>query len=290
VNPISCHLITWDRDYEAGLREAAALGFRACELFTRDALAFEDDPARFRALLDAHGLRLSALYAGGRFTDPAQREAIVAYNARVARLLAALGVDRIVFGPAGPRTPGGTSDDALREAARTIDAAARATAELGVLACVHPHLGTEIETERELDAVMAATDPARVLFCPDTAHLTAAGVDVAAAIRRYGDRLGYLHIKDLRAGVVEQWRARARGEAPPEAPGEDRLPIFCELGRGVVDFAPIVAALRAVGYGGWITVEIDRSLTTARESLAICRDYLRDRLGMPLEAGAPGDV
>ncbi len=275
-NPVSCHLITWGDDYKTGLREAAGLGFHACETFTHQALEYENRPEELRELLAAQGMRLSALYGGGRFSDPTRRGDVVAYNTRVARFLAALGVDRIVFGPAGPRGPQGTGLDELREAARTIDEAARACYDLGVLPCVHPHLDTEIETEREIDAVMEYTDPRYVYFCPDTAHLTATGIDVAAMIRRYGERMRYMHVKDLRAGVIEE-RTQARSGSAPST-GTDRLPIFCELGRGVIDYGPIMSALDAVGYGDWITVEIDRSLTTPRESLAICRDYLRDTL------------
>jgi inosose dehydratase len=279
-NPVSCHLITWGGDYKTGLREAASLGFRACETFTGQALEYEKRLNPFRELLAAHGLRLSALYAGGHFSDPARRAEVVAYNARVARFLAALGVDRIVFGPAGPRTPGGTTNEELRQAARTIDEAARACYDLGVLPCVHPHLDTEIEAERELDAIMDLTDPRYVFFCPDSAHLTAAGMDAAAVIRRYRDRMRYMHIKDLRAGVVEE----RRGERPAASSGTERLPIFCELGRGVIDYGPIMRALEQVGYGDWITVEIDSSTSTPLESLRICRDYVQERLGLRLDA------
>jgi inosose dehydratase len=279
-NPVSCHLITWGGDYKAGLREAASLGFRACETFTRQALEYERRLDEFRELLAAYGMRLSALYAGGRFSDPARRAEVVAHNTRVARFLAALGVDRIVFGPAGPRAPGGTTNEELRQAARTIDESARACDDLGVLACVHPHLDTEIEAEREVDAIMDLTDPRYVYFCPDTAHLTAAGMDAAAVIGRYGERMRYMHIKDLRAGVVEE----RRGERPAASSGTERLPIFCELGRGVIDYGPIMSALGQVGYEDWITVEIDSSTTTPLESLRICRDYVQDRLGLRLEA------
>lgn len=275
-NPVSCHLITWGGDYKTGLRQAAELGFHACETFTHQALEYEDRVEEFRALLASHNMRLSALYGGGRFSDPARRDEVVAYNTRVARFLAALGVERIVFGPAGPRTPGGTTDAELREAARAIDAAARACYELGVLACVHPHLDTEIETEREIDAVMAQTDPRYVYFCPDTAHLTAAGMDAAALIRRYGARMRYMHVKDLRRGVIEERRAAAA------ASGTERLPIFCELGRGVIDYGPIMSALDDVGYRDWITVEIDQSTSTPLESLRLCRDYLQQSLGLRL--------
>jgi inosose dehydratase len=68
------------------------------------------------------------------------------------------------------------------------------------------------------------------------------------------------------------------------ATGTERLPIFCELGRGIIDYGPIMSALQAVGYQGWITVEIDSSTSTPLESLRICRDYVQDRLGLRLDA------
>ncbi len=280
MNPLSCHLITWGDDFERALHEVEELGFHACEPFPRNALIYEENPAAFQDLLVAHNLRLSALYGGGRFSDPARREETVAYNTRLARFLAALGVDRLVFGPAGPRNPGGTTQEELREAAQTINEAARACYDLGVLACVHPHLGTEIETEPEIETIMELTDPRYVFFCPDCAHLTGAEIDVPAMIRRYGERMRYMHVKDLRAGAIEERRNHRAGVQVAE--GTERLPIFCELGLGIIDFGPIMQALHDVNYNDWITVEIDVSRTTPKESLSICRDYLRDRLGMEL--------
>jgi len=277
-NPISCHLITWGPHFDQALQEVEELGFHACEPFPKDALTYEEHPEEFSALLASHHLRLSALYGGGRFGDAAQREKIIAFNTRLARFLSAIGVDRLVFGPGGPRTPGGSTHEELREAAKTINEAARACYDLGVLACVHPHLGTEIEIEPEIDTIMELTDPRYVFFCPDTAHLTGAEIDVPRIIRRYGERMRYMHIKDLRAGVIEGRRGQKTGVQVVS--GTERLPIFCELGRGIIDYAPIMDALQDVGYNDWITVEIDVSLSTPKESLAICRDYLLDKLGL----------
>jgi len=278
TNSISCHLITWGEQFEQGLREVEELGFHACEPFPKNALVYEQQPEKLRELLASHHLRLSALYGGGRFGDATKRAEVVAHNTRLARFLAALGVDRLVFGPGGPRTPGGSTGEELREAATTINEAARACYDLGVLACVHPHLGTEIETEAEIDTIMELTDPRYVFFCPDTAHLTATEIDVPAMIRRYASRMRYMHVKDLRAGVVEERRQQQSG-AQVES-GTERLPIFCELGLGVIDYTPIMQALHEVNYNDWITVEIDVSLTTPKESLQICHDYLQERLGL----------
>ena len=277
-NPISCHLITWGEHFEQGLREVEELGFHACEPFPRNALAYEQRPEEFQELLARHHLCLSALYGGGRFGDPTRREEIVAYNTRLARFLASIGVNRLVFGPGGPRTSGGSAEEELREAAKTINEAARACYDLGVLACVHPHLRTEIETEAEIDTIMELTDPRYVFFCPDSAHLTGAEIDVPQMIRRYGECMRYMHIKDLRAGAIKERRNQKTGVKVES--GTERLPIFCELGRGIINYGPIMSALQDVGYNDWITVEIDISLTTPKESLRICRDHLEEKLGL----------
>jgi len=271
-NPISCHLITWGNDLETGMREAAELGYRACETFTHLALAYEDRVEEFRELLARHGLRLSALYGGGRFSDPDGAEEVIAYNTRVARFLAALGVDRIVFGPRGPRD-GRTEPEGIARMIRTIDEAARRTADLGVLACVHPHLGTELQDREEVEAVLDGTDERVVHFCPDTAHLTAAGIDAAAMIRAYGSRIQYVHLKDLTPSEPDPAVFASRA-------GDEALPIFCELGLGTIDFLPIMGAIREVGYGGWLTVEIDQSTSTPAQSLRQCRDFIRDEFGL----------
>src|SRR5205085_9994418 len=124
-----------------------------------------------------------------------------------------------------------------REEARTITEAAPACYDLGVLACVHPHLATEIEIEAEIGTIMELTDPRYVFCCPDSAHLTGAEIDVPRMIRRYGQRMRYMHIKDLRAGVIEERRNQKVGLKVES--GTERLPIFCELGRGVIDYGPI---------------------------------------------------
>jgi inosose dehydratase len=277
-NPVSCHLITWGDHFDQGLSEVEELGFHACEPFPQVALSYENRPAEFRDLLSSHHLRLSALYGGGRFSDVTQRNDLVAYNLRLARFLSSIGVSRLVFGPGGPRTGGGSTKEDLYEAAKTINEAARACYDLGVLACVHPHLGTEIETESEIDTIMDLTDPRYVFFCPDTAHLTAAEINVPQMIRRFGERMCYMHIKDLRSGVIEERRNQNAGVQIQA--GTERLPIFCELGHGIIDYGPIMKALQDVDYNDWITVEIDVSLTTPKESLSVCRDYIQMQLGL----------
>ncbi|KPV40851.1 sugar phosphate isomerase/epimerase family protein [Alicyclobacillus ferrooxydans] len=272
---VSCHLITWRDEFKLGLKEASSLGYRACETFTHIALGYENEVARFQQLLNEHSFVLSALYGGGRFTDERQRQEIIDYNEKVARFLTLNGSDIIVFGAKGPRSKDGTTLDELKTAAKTINEAAKRCADLGVRACVHPHLGTEIQDENELDAIMELTDPDYVFLCPDTAHLTKAGMDPVQIIERYRDRVKYVHLKDVTPEEVDI-------EKFPILSGNEALPIFCELGLGNVDMKPVIACLKNIGYDGWVTVEIDKSTSTPQNSLAVCRDYVQEVLSLSI--------
>lgn len=275
IPPVSCHLITWGQDLITGLKEASEIGYTACETFTHIALEYEDRIDEFKDLLAQYDFTLSALYGGGRFSDPAQRQEVIDYNEQVARFLVANDADRIVFGPRGPRTEGGMTLDELKAAAQTINEAAKRCYDLGVKACVHPHLGTEIETRREIDAIMEMTDPEYVFFCPDTAHLYKAGMDPVAVMSAYQERIAYVHLKDVTPDAPDMSKFTAFS-------GTEALPIFCELGLGPVDFPAVMAFLEGIDYDGWLTVEIDKSTSTPKQSLTICRDYMQEQLGIPI--------
>ena len=88
-------------------------------------------------------------------------------------------------------------------------------------------------------------------FCPDTAHLAAAGGDPAAIIREHADRITYIHLKG--------WQQE------PFA--------FTPLDRGDLDSAPILRAIRDIGFDGWITVELD-AWDDPRKGAELSKSYL----------------
>ncbi|RKN62005.1 sugar phosphate isomerase/epimerase family protein [Paenibacillus ginsengarvi] len=276
---VAVHSITWGHDHLKGFEEAAALGYRAIEPWPTFVMQHEGRESELRETLDRYGLAMTGVYGGAsgesgrRFADPSKRHDIVDYNVRLARIASQCGASHIVFGPGGPRV-GSTSAEETKQAALTINEAAKRTLEYGVKCCVHPHLWTELQDENELDALMELSAP-EVYFAPDTAHLTGAGMDAAAIIRRYSERVAYVHLKDLMP-------AAARIEDFPMLVGNEALPVFCELGLGPIDFHPIIEALNDIGYDGWLTVEIDKSTSTPYESLRICRDFVETNLGIPI--------
>lgn len=134
--------------------------------------------------------------------------------------------------------------------------------EFGIRAVIHPHAGGYIEFADEIDRVLADV-PARVAgLCLDTGHLHYSGMDPVAWLRRHAARLDYVHFKDIDARVHAQvlgeriafFDACARG-------------VMCPIGRGVLDYLAIRAALREIGYAGWVTVEQERDPRNADASL-----------------------
>lgn len=145
--------------------------------------------------------------------------------------------------------------------------------EFGVRAVVHPHAGGYIEFRDEIDR-LAADTPAEVAgFCLDTGHSYYAGMDPLDAMRRYWDRIDYIHFKDIDRAVFD----RVMGERIRffEACAQG---VMCPIGRGVIDYPAIRTFLTERGYAGFITVEQERDPRNADGSLAdvkASRDYLK---------------
>ena len=89
-------------------------------------------------------------------------------------------------------------------------------------------------------------------MCFDTGHYKFGGGDPLAGLQRHRDRIWHVHFKDCSPAVHAQSRANQWNYFDSLKHG-----IFCELGKGDIDFAGITAELRRTNYSGWIVVEQD---------------------------------
>ena len=121
----------------------------------------------------------------------------------------------------------------------------------GVDVAYHPHVACTIETEAEIERLMASTDA--LTLCLDASHIALVGEDPLAHLAKYRDRTSYIHLKD--------W---ARGK-------------FVEMGQGTlgIDFAAILADLEAVAFPGWVVVEQSRSDVSPLRSAEVNAGFLR---------------
>lgn len=168
---------------------------------------------------------------------------------------------------------------AISELGGRLTGLAEAIAAEGLTLVYHHHMGTVIETEAEIDALMAATGPAFHLLL-DTGHATFAGADPVALARRYRNRIAHAHCKDLRPAVLAQARAGDWSFLDAVIAG-----VFTVPGDGCVDFPAVLRELP--GYDGWLVVEAEQDpakahpLTYAKLGYANLRGYARDAGLMP---------
>ena len=208
---------------------------------------------------------------------------------RTCGLLADVGARHLVliqgFTPERERAAGrpGAARPLSEEEWRTmIDAVHRlagVAAEHGLMPCFHPHAGTHVEFEPEIERLIAETDPELVALCLDTGHCAYAGVDPVELYRRHSARIAYFHLKDVDRGRL---RSALAGALSFEQAVAAR--VFCPLGEGVVDFAALRTALEETGFDGWATVEQDRLPTDSGTPAAHAAASLRHLRSLGLAA------
>jgi inosose dehydratase len=125
-------------------------------------------------------------------------------------------------------------------------------ADYGVPMTYHHHMGTIVETQREIDLLMRYTGKAVGLLL-DTGHLTFAGGDVVETTRKHGRRINHVHCKDLRADVLRQVRQKDMSFLRGVLEG-----VFTVPGDGFIDFHAFARALFDIGYEGWVVVEAEQ--------------------------------
>lgn len=72
----------------------------------------------------------------------------------------------------------------------------------GLDVVVHPHADTHIDTEEHVERFLDSTDGELVGLCLDTGHYAYCGGDSVKLIETYGERIGYLHLKQVDPAVL----------------------------------------------------------------------------------------
>jgi inosose dehydratase len=268
--------ITWGKEGRQAIEDISATGFQGIQLRIDATTDFQ--PGELRSLLQQHKLTFVALSSGEISIDPAvEGETIAKHtaNAKFVRDAGGLYLQILDQLKTYPRT---VTTEECKQLGKLLTEIGKRTADLGVPLAYHNHLNTISEHPAHLDAVLQASDPKYVKLLLDTAHSVAGGGDPAEAIKKYHDRLLFVHLKD----VVD---------IPPDTPGA-RYPFkFVELGRGKVDLPAVFAALDKVKFRGWGVVELDRvpdKSTTPKQSAMISRKYLEEKVGVKFN-GARGE-
>ena len=269
----SCHQITWGQDrLVESLDDIRDFGYAGVETFANVVDTYAGREHEFKTLLDERRLQLSALYGGGALSDNSTVAEGVARNVKIAEFLKRMGADRLVMGT-GRRPEGGPTAEHFATLAKAFNEIGRACADLGVVACIHPHFNNPIQFSSEVDRIFDMVDTNIVKLALDPAHIAKVQEDPLRLAERHRRLIAYVHLKDYVPALDDSLSPNQKRDDVP------RLAFFGELGTGVVNTAGLLDVLRSVDYHGWITVELDRSQTSPRESLEVNTRYLRDVLG-----------
>ena len=243
------------------LKECAAAGYRGIEL---GPIGFmPEDPAVLGEALAEEGLTLIGGVVFRPFHDPAKWTEVVDAAERTCKALVSHGARHLVLidsiSPRRAPTAGRAAEAEQMDAAEwaafrgRIETVARIGAEVyGLTVSIHAHAAGFIDFEPELERLLDEVDGSLLKICFDTGHHSYAGFDPVAFMRRHIGRISYMHFKDI--DPIVKARAIANRTGFYEACGQG---IFCNLGKGDVDFPAVRQVLLDAGFDGWCTVEQD---------------------------------
>ena len=255
------------KQLEQSFKECKFLGYDTVENFAFIRDFFAENPQELVDMTKRCGVELVNLY--GHFTLDVEESLRIAMEQ--VDFLSAIGVkwyncQHGGFGEEPYERP--TNPEMLDKICEIANRLGEYAKEKGVTVCFHPHFGTCVFSQSDIDYFAAHTKPEYVSFCLDTAHTTLAGINPAALIRQYGDRIAFMHLKDVDTYALSK------------AEGREKMASFRALGHGTVDFPAVKAALEEAGFDGVLCVELDRPEVCNFHSAEVSRIYLRDVLGV----------
>jgi inosose dehydratase len=285
INPIS-----WSNDdlpslggetpLEVALTEGKEIGYEGFELGNK----FPRESKALARVLGAHGLALVSGWYSGRLATRSAEEEIRAVDAHL-RLLADNGATVMVYGEVADSIQGSPvplykrprffGEDAWKRYADRVTGLARHTLANGVRLAYHHHMGAYVQAPEDVDAFLAhAGSEVGLLF--DSGHMTFAGGDAVAMLRKHVARVCHVHCKDVRPAVLQQAWNGQWSFLTAVINGAFTVP-----GDGVVDFRSLLGILRDGGYRGWLVVEAeqDPAVAPSYEYAKMGHDHLRDLVG-----------
>jgi inosose dehydratase len=290
---LGAHPINWvgedvkehgdDTTYARILDDIQALGLTGTEMGRK----FPTDIEVLKEELSKRNIQLVSQWKSVLFSDPAYRESELNAFREHVKFLKEMGSTVISTCEVGGslhfdprRTPHEQEVLRLDEAgwsslAEGLNAAGRIAREYGLKLTYHHHGGTVVERPEEIDKLMELTDSEFVFLLFDSGHALYGGANPLDVLRKYYDRIAYIHLKDVRREELEKARADHSDFVTCIRNG-----VFTVPGDGCIDFRPIIGELVERDYRGWALLEgeQDPAKHPAREYASRAIQYLQSLL------------
>jgi sugar phosphate isomerase/epimerase len=191
--------------------------------------------------------------------DPHYRQIRIDHTRRALSLCAELGAPHITTEPGGPLAEGQSRREAIDLFVEVLKPLAVHAHDLGVLLLIEPEPGLLLETTDQYLEVAERLNAPSVGLNFDVGHAFCVSEDIPAAVRKLAPHIRHFHVEDINA---------------------ERVHHHLVPGTGAIDFAEVFAAVRTIGYDGWVTVElypfVDDPDTAAREAFAFLTPLLKE--------------
>ena len=250
------------------LDEVAAAGYKGTELgpfgyLPKDAALVGDELAR-------RGLTVVGATHVHTFADPASLPTLLADLREEGAILESLGASHLVvmdesafYSDAKSALDGA----AWRSFAEGVETSRKLIEdELGLKASFHPHIGTAVQFESEIDRLLEDTG---IDLCFDTGHHAFWDQDALAYFAKVRDRVAYVHLKNVDPKVRQRV---LDGELSVERSyGEG---VMCPLPDGAVNIPQVITLMRETDFDGPVVVEQDVADNATETPLELARRNL----------------
>lgn len=272
-----------ENTFEQCISEMALAGFKGTEIGNK----YPKDPDILKHYLDLRNLKVaSAWFSAYLTTKPFEETESVFIKHR--DFLHAMGAKVIVVAEQGHSIQGmldkSVFNDKPEFTEEEWDLLTDGLEKLGDLAhekdmeiVYHHHMGTGVQTTKEIERLMDNTDPLKVSLLFDTGHLVFSGEDPINIYKKYKGRIKHIHFKDIREQVAEEVKENSDSFLNGVKKG-----VFTVPGDGMIDFSPIWKEIKDSGYKGWIVVEAEQDPAKANpyEYALKTRKYIHDTTGL----------
>jgi inosose dehydratase len=233
----------------------SSLGFTATELGAPGFLP--EDGLDVQSELAKYGMTLLGGFTPVVLHDSSKRQETIDSARETAKLFQKAGATKFISSVVQDMDwshPRALSNDEQKHMAEMLGVIDEICEEHGLQQVLHPHVQTLVETKDDISRVLDTCD---VNFCLDTGHMAFGGQDPVQFAKDAMDRVGHVHLKDIRLDMTEAVLKREVSLMSATQAG-----LFTELGQGDVDIAGVVQTLESKGYRGWYVIEQDTALTS----------------------------
>lgn len=237
-------------DDEEILKKITSIGFKSIEVLEGNLTKYSEDISVLKDMLAKYDAELMSVCVGANFIYEDALEDEVYHMEAVAKMAKEVGVTYATICGGAIRGKGIQEGD-YELLSKGLASAQKVFESYGIEASYHPHLGNMVESPDQIDKLFSISD---ILMCPDFAHIAAGGGDPLEVIKKYYDRISYIHLKDL----------DENGFAP--------------LGTGTINIDGILDFLSEKGYDGDFVVEVDGYEGDPEEACKTSYKYLKGKL------------